>query len=104
MSSKMIKQSPRINIQPEHADGVYSNVFFIASSQSEFVLDFARLTPGVKVANLKSRVIISPHRVKGLINALSKQMEVYEEQFGEIDIKNQTSFGFQNPGRDNIEE
>jgi len=100
----MIKQPPRINIPPENADGVYSNVFFITSSQAEFVLDFARITPGTKVANLKSRVIISPHRVKGLINALGKQMEAYEKQFGEINIKNQTSFGFQNPNKDYTEE
>ena len=94
----MMNQPPRINASPTEAEGVYSNVFFVASSRAEFVLDFARAMPGVQAATLKSRVIVSPHRVKALVQALEGQISSYEERFGPLESATQSTFGFQNPG------
>ena len=103
----MINQPPRINANPADADGVYANVFFVASSRAEFVLDFARAVPGVNGANLKSRVIISPHRMKALVKALETQIASYEKRFSPLETGTQNTIGFQNPGgmeRDDREE
>jgi len=93
----MMNQPPRINASPAEADGEYSNVFFVASSRAEFVLDFARAMPGVQAATLKSRVIVSPHRIRALVQALQAQIDSYEDRFGPLDAGGQSTFGFQNP-------
>ena len=95
MKPKMMKQPPQINADPADTEGVYSNVFFIAASRAEFILDFARVVPGVKGARLKSRVIVSPHRMKALVKALESQIESYEKKFGTLDSDDAPSFGFQ---------
>jgi len=93
----MMKQPPQINADATDTDGVYSNVLFVAASRAEFVLDFARIVPGVNGAKLKSRIIISPHRMKALVKTLESQIESYENKFGKLDIDGQNTFGFQNP-------
>ncbi len=95
---KMIKTPPRINIRPEDSDGVYSNLALVSFSRAEFVLDFARQMPGLPTANLKARVILSPHRVKSLIAALDNQVKAYEGRFGKLEEGDpQAPIGFQNP-------
>lgn len=98
MKPKMMKPPTQINADAADTDGVYSNVFFIAASRAEFVLDFARVVPGVNGARLKSRVIVSPHRMKALVSALQAQVETYENKFGKLEGEGQTSFGFQTKG------
>ncbi len=100
MKPKMMKQPPQINADASDTDGVYSNVFFVAVSRAEFILDFARVVPGVNGAKLKSRIIISPHRMKALVKTLETQIESYEGKFGKLDIDGQNSFGFQNPSNE----
>lgn len=95
MKPKMMNQPPQINADAADIDGVYSNVFFIAASRAEFVLDFARMVPGLKGAKLKSRIIVSPHRMKSLVKTLQAQIESYESKFGTLEGDGQTSFGFQ---------
>jgi hypothetical protein len=76
----------QINIElPEDiAEGVYSNLVMIAHSNSEFVLDFIRLMPGVPKAKVKSRVVITPEHAKRLLSALKDNIRKYEESFGPI--------------------
>jgi hypothetical protein len=93
----MMKQPPQINADVTDTDGVYSNVFFVAVSRAEFVLDFARMVPGVQGAKLKSRIIISPHRMKSLVQTLESQIDSYESKFGKLDTESQNTIGFQNP-------
>jgi hypothetical protein len=95
----MIKRNPQINVKAEDADGVYSNLVLIAFSRDEFVLDFARMMPGVKSATLKSRIIMSPHKVKSLIKALQGRVDAYEDKFGALEESDaQSTIGFQNLG------
>ena len=80
------KQQGQINIElPEDiAEEVYSNLVMIAHSNSEFVLDFIRLMPGVPKAKVKSRVVITPDHAKRLLAALKDNIRKYEESFGPI--------------------
>jgi hypothetical protein len=73
-----------IELSEEIAEGVYSNLAMIAHSNSEFVLDFIRLMPGVPKAKVKSRVIITPEHAKRLLAALKDNIKKYEETFGAI--------------------
>ncbi len=73
-----------IELSEEMAEGVYSNLAMIAHSNSEFVIDFIRLMPGVPKAKVKSRVIITPEHAKRLLVALKDNIRKYEETFGPI--------------------
>lgn len=79
-------QPNQINIElsEEVAEGVYSNLAMIAHSNSEFVVDFIRLMPGVPKAKVKARVILTPEHAKRLLLALQDNISKYEETFGVI--------------------
>ncbi len=80
------KQVNQINIElsEDIAEGVYANLAMIAHSNSEFVIDFIRLMPGVPKAKVKSRVVITPEHAKRLIGALQENIKKYENTFGPI--------------------
>lgn len=73
-----------IELSPEVAEGIYSNLAVIAHSSSEFVLDFIRMMPGTPKANVKSRIILTPEHAKRLLMALQDNISKYENQFGVI--------------------
>ena len=52
----------QIELTPEIAEGIYSNLAIISHSSSEFVVDFVRLMPGVPKAPVKSRIILDFYR------------------------------------------
>lgn len=78
--------SNQINIElsEETAEGIYANLAMIAHSNSEFVIDFIRLMPGVPKAKVKSRIVITPEHAKRLLNALGDNIKKYEDTFGPI--------------------
>jgi hypothetical protein len=80
------QQQAQINIEltEEIAEGVYSNLAMIAHSNSEFVIDFIRLMPGVAKAKVKSRIVITPEHAKRFLFALKDNIEKYEASFGAI--------------------
>lgn len=84
--SKKPENSNQINIElsEEIAEGVYANLVMIAHSNSEFVLDFIRLMPGVPKAKVKSRIVVTPEHALRLLNALKDNIEKYEASFGEV--------------------
>jgi len=79
-------QENQINIElsEEVAEGVYANLAMIAHSNSEFVIDFIRLMPGVPKAKVKARIILTPEHAKRLLAALSDNVQKYEDAFGDI--------------------
>ncbi|MBO4666404.1 MAG: DUF3467 domain-containing protein [Paludibacteraceae bacterium] len=89
----MAEQELKINLTPEIAEGTYANLAIISHSSSEFVLDFVRMLPGVKQANVKSRVILSPEHAKRLLFALQDNLAKYENQYGKIQITGAPSKG-----------
>ncbi len=85
------KDQNQINIElsEEVAEGVYANLAMIAHSNSEFVIDFIRLMPGVPKAKVKSRIVITPEHAKRLLSALSDNINKYEDTFGPIKQSNE---------------
>jgi hypothetical protein len=75
-----------IELTEEVADGIYSNLAIISHSNSEFILDFVRMLPGVPKAKVKSRMILAPEHAKRLLMALNENIGKYEANFGEIRI------------------
>ena len=78
------KKGLQIELTPEVAEGIYSNLAIISHSSSEFVIDFARTMPGVPKAPVKSRVELAPEHAKRLLLALQENLAKYEKQFGTI--------------------
>jgi hypothetical protein len=79
----------QLELDPEVAQGVYSNLAMIIHSHSEFVLDFASMMPGLQKAKVKSRVVMAPEHAKRLLAALQENLMRYEQEFGKIEIPNQ---------------
>ncbi len=80
------KKGMGLDIKPETAKGLYSNLAVISHSRSEFVLDFATILPGFPKPEVGSRVIMSPEHAKRLFLALQDNIIKYEGQFGPIDL------------------
>ena|SRR5688572_20702314 len=79
--------APRIQLQLDDdvAQGMYSNLVVINHTENEFVLDFAFFPPGAPRAKVRARIISSPQHTKRLLRALTKNVDKYEDRFGEID-------------------
>jgi hypothetical protein len=73
-----------IELSEEMAEGTYSNLAIITHSNSEFVVDFIRIMPGVPKAKVKSRIVLTPEHAKRLYLALGDNLNKYEEANGTI--------------------
>ena len=73
-----------IELSEEIAEGLYSNLAIITHSNSEFVLDFIRVMPGIPKAKVKSRIILTPEHAKRLLTALQDNIEKFEVANGRI--------------------
>ena len=73
-----------IEISEEVADGIYSNLAIITHSNSEFVLDFVRVMPGVPKAKVRSRILLTPQHAKRLMRALADNVQKFEQVHGPI--------------------
>ncbi|RKZ07584.1 DUF3467 domain-containing protein [bacterium] len=99
----MEKQQQQIQIELDEktAEGIYSNFVLTAHTASEFVLDFARMVPGVKKAKVFARIIMTPQSAKSLHAVLGRTLDKYESDYGKITLpkegqaKNGSSIGFQ---------
>lgn len=85
----------QIELPADVAEGTYSNLALIAHSQSEFVLDFVAVMPGLPKAKVKSRIVLAPEHAKRLMTALEENVSRYEHQFGKIDIVRKSAFGIE---------
>jgi hypothetical protein len=74
----------RIEIQDAVADGVYANLSFITTNNSEVILDFARFLPGNSRGKVASRIVMSPVHAKAFLKSLSEAIENFEKNFGTI--------------------
>lgn len=80
-----------LELPQEVAQGEYANLAIITHSSSDFVLDFARVLPGVPKALVKSRVLLAPEHAKRLLAALQENIMRYERAFGPIRIPEKES-------------
>jgi hypothetical protein len=76
-----------IELSEEVAEGVYSNLAIITHSNTEFVLDFIRIMPGVPKAKVKSRIVLTPEHAKRLLGALQDNIEKFEAANGRIRVQ-----------------
>ncbi|MGI4803557.1 MAG: DUF3467 domain-containing protein [Janthinobacterium lividum] len=76
-----------IELAEDMAEGIYSNLAIITHSDSEFVLDFVRVMPGVPKARVKSRIILTPEHAKRLLIALEDNINGFEAANGKIKLK-----------------
>lgn len=74
----------RIDLPEKEAEGIYSNFAGIGFNQSEFILDFIRMMPGMQKGKVFSRIIMNPQNLKNLVLSLQNSLKEYEEKFGEI--------------------
>ena len=54
------EQGPGLDIEltEEIAEGIYSNFAIITHSQTEFIVDFVRMMPGIPKGKVKTRIIL----------------------------------------------
>lgn len=78
------KNQINIELSEEIAQGIYSNLAIITHSNSEFVLDFVRLMPGIPKAKVQSRIVLTPEHAKRLMFALKDNVEKFEQANGKI--------------------
>jgi len=94
MENKDIKNNPNnkqnpnqidIELSEEVAEGTYSNLAIITHSNSEFVVDFVKILPGIPKGKVKARIILTPQHARRLLDALTDNLKRFEENFGEIE-------------------
>ena len=87
--NKNEQQGLQLELPQDVAQGEYANFAIITHSSSDFIVDFARVMPGLPKAQVKSRVILAPEHAKRLLGALQENIMRYEKEFGPIRIPNQ---------------
>ena len=92
-NQNQIQNPLQVELGAEQAEGIYSNLVFIAHSPSEVILDFARILPGLPKAKVHARVIMTPQSAKGLLQALEQNLKNYETQFGAIKLPGENPRG-----------
>ncbi|MGB1450971.1 MAG: DUF3467 domain-containing protein [Marinirhabdus sp.] len=86
MAQDKTPKQGQINIELDEkvAQGTYSNLAIINHSQSEFVVDFVSIMPGVPKSKVKSRIVLTPQHAKRLLKAMTENVSRFEKQHGEI--------------------
>ncbi|HNW98226.1 MAG TPA: DUF3467 domain-containing protein [Bacteroidales bacterium] len=87
-----VNNQVNIELPEDVADGIYSNLAIITHSNSEFVIDFIKMLPGIPKAKVKSRIILTPQHAKRLLTALKENIAKYEAAHGAIKVTDITSF------------
>ncbi|WP_339702888.1 DUF3467 domain-containing protein [uncultured Marixanthomonas sp.] len=84
--NKQNQKKGQINIELDEnvAQGIYSNLAIINHSQSEFILDFVSIMPGVPKSKVKSRIILTPQHAKRLLRALNDNIQRFEKAHGKV--------------------
>ena len=78
------KQKINIDLDPEIAEGTYSNLAIITHSHAEFIVDFVKMLPGIPKAKVESRIILTPEHAKRLMKALADNVRKFESMHGPI--------------------
>ncbi len=82
-------QQPQVKVEigEKESEGIYSNFVLIAHSGSEFIIDFARILPGLPKAKVFSRIVMTPQHAQLLHNALTENLKKFEDRFGKIKVQ-----------------
>ncbi|HAO98880.1 MAG TPA: DUF3467 domain-containing protein [Fibrobacteres bacterium] len=77
-------QSINIELPEAVAEGIYANLFLVAHSGSEFIVDFARILPGPPKGKVQARIVMTPAHAKSLVAILQENISRFERNFGPI--------------------
>ncbi|MGQ9495345.1 MAG: DUF3467 domain-containing protein [Thermoanaerobaculaceae bacterium] len=80
MSAGQIK----ITVPEELSLGTYANFASIVHNFAEFVIDFGRIVPAREDVRVVARLVMTPIHAKQLLRALTENIAIYEQNFGEI--------------------
>ncbi|HDR00259.1 MAG TPA: DUF3467 domain-containing protein [candidate division WOR-3 bacterium] len=80
-------QQVQVEIGEKESEGIYSNFVLIAHSPSEFIIDFARMLPGLSKAKVFARIVMTPQHARMLNNALKDNLDKFETRFGKINLQ-----------------
>ncbi|MBN2538179.1 DUF3467 domain-containing protein [candidate division WOR-3 bacterium] len=80
-------QPVQVEIGEKESEGIYSNFVLIAHSPSEFIIDFARILPGLPKAKVFSRIVMTPQHAQLLHGALTENLKKFEDRFGPIKVQ-----------------
>ena len=99
MSEKKQPKNINVELREEDAEGIYANLALITHSASEFIIDFARLMPGLPKARIHSRIVMTPQNFKNLYRAIGENISRFETQHGTIPMQGQGigSVNFEDP-------
>jgi len=100
MSEQKPQNQINIELPDDIAEGIYSNLAIITHSQSEFIVDFVKMMPGVPKAKVQSRIILTPQHAKRLFKALHDNIKKFESMHGkiaELEEKNPLQFPLGGP-------
>ncbi|RKZ17335.1 DUF3467 domain-containing protein [bacterium] len=86
MNSNKPQQRITVDLGEKEAEGTYANLALATFSPAEFILDFARIVPGMPKAKVHSRIIMTPQSAKALQRLLAANIERYEGVHGEIKL------------------
>jgi len=86
VSEQQKPQQLQISLDESVVQGDYVNFANIIHSPGEFVLDLGRVVPGRNDVKVSSRLIMSPLHAKQFLAALSQNVSMYEQKYGEIRI------------------
>lgn len=92
------QQEIKIELTPEVAKGIYSNLAVITHGPNEFFIDFIAMAPNMPGAKVQSRIIMTPENAKNLLGALAENVKKYENTFGTIVPKRPVNQGGTNGG------
>jgi len=102
MENKNPQQRITLDLGEKEAEGIYSNLTLISHSPAEFILDFARLVPGMPKSKVHARIIMTPQSAKALQKSLAMNIERFESIHGEVKLAGQPeanqNIGFQTGG------
>lgn len=84
MEEQQQENQLNIELSEEVAEGTFSNLAIITHSNTEFVLDFIRVMPGLPKAKVKARIILTPEHAKRLLHAMLDNIEKFEQVNGKI--------------------
>jgi len=87
MEEQQIENQINIELTEEIAEGIFSNLAIITHSNTEFVVDFIRVMPGLPKAKVKSRIILTPEHAKRLMHAMQDNIEKFEAINGKIKMQ-----------------
>ncbi|MGD9029646.1 MAG: DUF3467 domain-containing protein [Anaerolineae bacterium] len=81
------RRKRKVNIElPADLEAIYANFAMITHSQSEVIIDFARVLPNAPKSKVHARIVTTPMHAKLLLRALTENLKKYEAQFGEITL------------------